>query len=109
MSDSIRAPQGISYVKAPSRDQVSDNKPVEALVAEIIKNVKERGDAAVRDYSRQFDKSELAVFEVTTAERDSALAELAPQTRADPELPIANVRKFAEADLATILPLEIET
>ena len=32
MSDSTRAPSGVSYVKAPSRDQVSDNKPVEALV-----------------------------------------------------------------------------
>ena len=109
MSDSTRAPEGIRYVKSPSRDQVSDNKPVETLVAEIIKNVKERGDAAVRDYSRQFDKSEIEIFEVTAAEREEALKELAPQTRADTEFAIANVRKFAEAQLATILPLEVET
>ena len=109
MSDSTRAPEGIRYVKSPSRDQVSDNKPVETLVAEIIKNVKERGDAAVRDYSRQFDKSEIEIFEVTAAEREAALKELAPQTRADTEFAIANVRKFAEAQLATILPLEVET
>ena len=67
MTDSTRVPEGITYVKSPSRDQVSDNKPVEALVAEILKNVKSRGDEAVRDYSKQFDKSELAVFEVTMA------------------------------------------
>ena len=109
MSDSTKAPPGITYVKAPSRDQVSDNKPVEALVSEVLKNVKERGDAAVRDYSRQFDKADLAVFEVTDAERRAALEELAPQTRADTEFAIANVRKFAEAQLATILPLEVET
>ncbi len=109
MSDSTRAPKGISYIKAPSRDQVSDNAPVEALVSEIIANVRERGDAAVREYSEKFDKADVSVFEVTAAEREAALAELAPQTRADTEFAIANVRRFAEAQLATILPLEIET
>ena len=46
---------------------------------------------------------------MTAAERAAALNELAPQTRADTEFAIANVRKFAEAQLATILPLEVET
>jgi histidinol dehydrogenase/sulfopropanediol 3-dehydrogenase len=100
---------GISYVKAPSRDQVSDNAPVETLVAEILKNVREQGDKAVREYSLKFDKADVEVFEVTAAEREAALAELAPQTRADTEFAIANVRKFAEAQLGTIQPLEIET
>src|SRR5690348_9856512 len=77
MSDSTRVPEGITYLKAPSRDQVSDNKPVEARVAEILKEVKARGDEAVREYSRQFDKADLAVFEVTPAEREEALRELA--------------------------------
>jgi len=100
---------GISYVKAPSRDQVSDHAPVETLVAEILKNVREQGDKAVRDYSLKFDKADVPVFEVTKAEREAALAELAPQTRADTEFAIANVRRFAEAQFNTILPLEIET
>jgi sulfopropanediol 3-dehydrogenase len=109
MSDSTRAPQGISYVKAPSRDQVSDNAPVETLVAEILKNVREQCDSAIRDYSLKFDKADVTTFEVTAEEREAALAELDPQTRADTEFAIANVRKFAEAQLATMLPLEIET
>lgn len=109
MSNSTTAPSGVTYVKAPARNSVSDNAPVETLVAEILREVKTRGDAAVREYSTKFDKSELEVFEVTPEEREAALAELAPQTRADTEFAIANVRKFAEAQLATILPLEIET
>jgi histidinol dehydrogenase/sulfopropanediol 3-dehydrogenase len=109
MSDSTRAPAGVSYVKAPSRDQASDNKPVEALVSEILKNVRARGDAAVREYSEKFDKMAPGVFEVSAAEREAALRELAPQTRKDTEFAIANVRRFAEAQLGTILPLEIET
>ena len=109
MSNSTLAPTGISYVKCPGRNQASDNAPVEALVAEIIKNVRERGDAAVREYGQKFDKSDISVFEVTAADREAALAELAPQTRADTEFAIANVRRFADAQLKTILPLEIET
>ncbi|MBK8084120.1 MAG: histidinol dehydrogenase [Devosia sp.] len=109
MSNSTFAPTGVSYVKAPARNSVSDNAPVEALVAEILSAVKARGDEAVREFSVKFDKAEVAAFEVTAAEREAALAELAPQTRADTEFAIANVRRFAEAQLATIRPLEIET
>ena len=100
---------GVTYVKAPERSSASDNAPVETLVSEIIANVRTHGDKAVRDYSTRFDKAELDAFEVTDSERQSALAELDPQTRKDTEFAIANVRKFAEAQLATILPLEVET
>lgn len=99
---------GVQYVKAPERDSIGDSASVEWLVAQIIADVRTRGDNAVREYSTKFDKAELAVFEVTAQEREEALAELDPQTRADTEFAISNVRKFAEAQLATILPLEIE-
>lgn len=99
----------VEHVKTPSRDSQGDNRSVETLVADIIRNVRERGDAAVREYSKAFDKAELDQFEVTGPERRAALAELAPQTRADTEFAIANVRRFADAQLGTILPLEIET
>lgn len=100
--------QGVHYVKAPERDSIGDNASVEALVTQIIADVRKRGDAAVREYSSKFAKAELVAFEVTQEERDAAIAELDPQTRADTEFAISNVRKFAEAQLATILPLEIE-
>ena len=70
--------------------------------------MKAKGDAAVRHYSKEFDKSDLAAFEVTMAEREAAVARLDPQTRKDTEFAIANVRRFAQAQLATILPLEVE-
>lgn len=100
---------GVKHIKAPACNAASDEASVAALVSEIIENVRRRGDAAVRDYSAKFDKAELEQFEVTAAERNAALVALEPQTRKDTEFAIANVRKFAEAQLATILPLEIET
>jgi histidinol dehydrogenase/sulfopropanediol 3-dehydrogenase len=104
----LAAHDRVTFIKAPQRQPGGDDAPVEALVAEIIENVRKRGDAAVREYSRTFDKVEVEVFDVTDAERAEALAELDPQTRADTEFAIANVRRFAEAQLGTILPLEIE-
>lgn len=99
---------GVTYVKAPGREPGGDTASVEALVAEIIAAVKARGDEAVRFYSEKFDKAALERFEVTPAERSQALDGLDPQTRADTEFAIANVRRFAEAQLATIRPLEVE-
>lgn len=106
------APQGFSqsvtYIKAPARDQIADSGDVAGIVAKVLADVRAEGDAAVRRYSIQFDKADLDSFEVSPADRLAALAELDPQTRADTEFAIDNVRRFAEAQLATILPLEIE-
>ncbi len=98
----------IIWVKAPVRSAENDNKPVAELVAKVLADVKARGDAAVRQYAREFDKADLQVFEVSMAQREAAVTNLAPQTRKDSEFAIANVRRFAEAQLATILPLDIE-
>lgn len=99
---------GVHHVKSPARDAASDTAPVEQTVTEIIAAVRERGDAAVAKYSKKFDNAELAQFEVTASEREAALADLNPQSRADTEFAIANVRAFAQAQLATMLPLEVE-
>ncbi|MBB4238307.1 histidinol dehydrogenase/sulfopropanediol 3-dehydrogenase [Rhizobium esperanzae] len=98
-----------TQIKAPKRDAVNDTAAIEKTVKEIIANVRERGDAAVREYSAMFDKADVANFEVTEEEKKKAIAELDPQTREDTEFAIANVRRFAEAQLKTILPLEIES
>jgi sulfopropanediol 3-dehydrogenase len=99
----------IEFIKAPQRSAASDNAAVAALVSEVIGQVRLRGDGAVREYAKSFDRVEIENFEVTAAERAEAVAALAPQTRADTEFAIDNVRSFAEAQLGTILPLEIET
>ncbi len=101
--------QNIRFVKAPKINQNDANTSVATLVTEILSDVRKRGDAAVRDYALRFDKSELTQFEVTTKDRETALNALNPQTRKDTEFAIENVRNFAKAQLATILPLEVET
>ncbi len=45
---------------------------VEAIVADIIRNVKENGDKALKEYSLKFDKAEINNLRVTQEEIDSA-------------------------------------
>lgn len=110
MTSSTNSPfSNIRFVKAPKLNQSDDNSSVATLVAEILSDVRKRGDVAIREYALRFDKSELTEFEVTAQDRKAALVALDPQTRKDTEFAIENVRNFAKAQLATILPLEVET
>ncbi|CUH81978.1 histidinol dehydrogenase [Tropicibacter naphthalenivorans] len=101
-------PKGLTFVKSPARDAVADNRPVEELVAGVLARVQAEGDAAVRAFSAQFDKAELDSFEVTMEAREAAVARLDPQTLADTEFAIANVRAFAEAQLGSLSEIEVE-
>lgn len=97
---------GVIWLRKPARSAIGDNAPVETAVRDILADIRQRGDAAVRDYSQRFDGTAPSVFEVSAAERQAALAALDPQTRKDTEFAIANVRTFAEAQLATIGALD---
>ncbi|QRM35752.1 histidinol dehydrogenase [Microvirga sp. VF16] len=98
----------VTHLKAPKRDADTDNREIEATVRDIIGAVRTRGDAAVREYGNAFDRVDVAAFEVTDEERAEAVRNLDPQTRQDTEFAIERVRAFAQAQLGTILPLEIE-
>jgi len=98
----------ITFIKASKRDAATDTSEIETTVREIITNVRERGDAALRDYSKAFDRTDVAIFEVSDRERAEAVEKLAPQTRQDTEFAIERVRAFAQAQLSTILPLDVE-
>lgn len=51
-----------------TRTDKQANKPeVESTVAAIIDNVRQNGDAALRDYSQQFDKVALTDFQIPQA------------------------------------------
>ena len=96
------------YVKAPNHDPAGDAGTLRDTVSAILAAVRTDGDAALRHYSNLFDKTDVTAFEVTAEERAAAVAALDPQTRADTEFAIARVRAFAEAQYATMLPLDIE-
>ncbi len=99
---------GVRWLKAPKREDAGDTAQIAGTVADVLAEVRRNGDAAVSAFAQRFDKSDLTAFEVPMNDRLAAVAELDPQTRADTEFAIANVTAFARAQLATILPLDVE-
>ncbi len=74
---------------------------VSAIVAEIIATVRERGDAALRDYTARFDKAQLDSLQVTPAEIEAAVAAVPAEFLRVLELAARNIRKFHEKQLRT--------
>ncbi|KPK16822.1 MAG: histidinol dehydrogenase [Betaproteobacteria bacterium SG8_41] len=75
---------------------------IESTVAEILDDVKTRGDAALLDYTRRFDRLEsasVAALEVPAAELRAALDRIPAKTRAALEAATARVRTYHEKQL----------
>lgn len=97
-----------AFIKSPAARAQDSVGAIEDTVREIIAQVRARGDAAVREYSLKFDRQDTPVLEVGMEARLHAVAGLDDQTRQDTEFAIERVRAFAQAQLATVLPLEVE-
>ncbi|MEI6547233.1 MAG: histidinol dehydrogenase, partial [Burkholderiales bacterium] len=79
--------------------EASQDAAIEQTVAEIVRDVRARGDAAVLDYTRRFDRlslSDAAALELPRAELDAALAALPAAPRAALESAAARVRAYHE-------------
>ncbi|MCW2095235.1 histidinol dehydrogenase [Lelliottia amnigena] len=99
----------VSWIKRPQGQDAQADRTLTDKVSAIIERVKTEGDAALQAFSQQFDNVVPEQFEVTAQEIENALNDLDPQTRRDSEFAIAQVRRFAQAQLATMQPLEVET
>ncbi|RJT43379.1 histidinol dehydrogenase [Rahnella woolbedingensis] len=99
----------VQFLKRPQGQDAQADRSLTETVHQIIEQVRTRGDAALREYSAKFDQTTPDQFEVSEAEISRTLADLDPQTRKDSEFAIAQVKRFAQAQLATMKPLEVET
>jgi len=83
------------------------------VVSEILMDIEKNGLDAIRRYSERFDDwdphADGGSFELSPAEIDAAIGTLSEQAIADTDFCQANVRAFAEAQRATMQPLEVET
>lgn len=59
--------------------RVTPEADVAAIVADIIADVKENGDTAVKAYCAKFDKAELTSLEVTPEEIQAAISQVEPE------------------------------
>ena len=66
--------ENISVSEILKREQTSTG--VESIVADVIANVRKNGDAALKEYTKKFDKADLSSLEVTQEEIDEAFAQV---------------------------------
>ena len=74
--------QILKFGQVPASQVFARTEPsfnVEAIVAEIIANVRQNGDAALYEYCEKFDKATLTALQVTKEEIDEAVASVEPR------------------------------
>lgn len=90
-----------------SRPAVQNREAMKAKVRKLMKEVEKRGDSAVRTLTKRFDGVDLKNFEVTSAERKTALAQMSPTILKGMERAVRQIRTFHESQRTK--PLRVET
>ena len=93
----------------PASDRNDDDLKVRATVETILKDVEARGDAAVRELSQKFDSYAPASFRLSLSEIEALLNRVSAREVEDIRFAQAQVRRFAEAQRASMHDIEIET
>ena len=101
----------IKYLKRGKdiQQRTDDDAKVRATVEGIINAVEERGDAAVRDYSRQFDNWDPADFRLSTSDIEKARKSLSAREIEDITFAQKQVRNFAQIQRDSMKDVEVET
>ena len=87
----------MSMGQVPAEEIFNRNIPtsnVSETVAEIIREVRARGDSALRDYTAKFDGAVLDSLIVSPEEMEEAFKQVEPEFLAVLEKAAANIRKF---------------
>lgn len=98
----------IKSAQASVEEGVTDSavtKAVEALLAKVKKG----GDRAVRELSIEFDGLDRQSYRLSEQEIERSINSLTKREREDLDFAQDQVRKFAEAQKATLIDLEVQT
>jgi len=82
---------------------------VRETVEKILAEIEARGEAAVRDLSKQFDNWVPENFKLSASEIESAVGQVAKRDLDDIKFAQAQVRNFAQKQKETLKDLEVET
>jgi len=96
--------RGISENESQAAD-----REVKETVEEILRDIRSRGDAAVRELSERFDSWSPANFRLSHAEIEDIMASLPEQTLEDIKFAQAQVRRFAMEQRKALKDIEVET
>jgi len=101
----------IRYLKkgATDAEAAEADRKVRQTVEAILEDVGRRGDAAVRDLSARFDRWSPERFRLSDDEIAALIRSLPDQTIEDIKFAQAQIRRFAEAQRASLHDFELET
>ena len=101
----------ITYLKRgkPADQRAEDDAAVRATVESVLSDIEKRGDAAIRDLSAKFDKYSPPSFRLTQSEIDAAIQKVAPRDMEDIRFAQDQIRRFAQAQRASMQDIEVET
>ena len=93
-----------------SRDEsLAADAEVRQKVTEILEDIDERGDEAVRELSEHFDDWSPESFRLSQEKIDDLISGLPDQTVEDIEFAQEQIRSFAQAQRDALQDIEVET
>ena len=89
------------------RPAISASDSISRTVAEILDNVKNNGDAALREYSAKFDKTDVKTLKVTAEEIAAAGDRLSDELKQAMAVAVKNIETFHNAQ--KLAPVDVDT
>ena len=101
----------IRYLKEgkSALERSEDDAKVRQIVETTLSDIEARGDAAVRELAEKFDNYSPPSYRLSESEIQSLISEVSPRDIEDIKFAQAQVRKFAEAQRASMQDIEVET
>ena len=97
----------MKYLKKAARTAEAEQTDVRAVVERMLHEIAQEGEVAARRHARDLDKWDGDIV-VTDAQRRAAAALVPAQLKADIRFAHDNVRRFAEAQRATVSDFSVE-
>ncbi|WP_342808265.1 MULTISPECIES: histidinol dehydrogenase [Alteromonadaceae] len=91
-----------------SRPAQADNEKLTKIVSDILQQVKERGDDAVRELTEQFDGIRLTKLRLSNESLINAANEISDNVRTAIDLAYANIKAFHQAQFPTDVKIETQ-
>lgn len=101
----------IRYLKEgkSALERSEDDAKVRQIVETTLSDIEARGDAAVRELAEKFDNYSPPSYRLSQSEIQALISEVSPRDIEDIKFAQAQVRKFAEAQRASMQDIEVET
>lgn len=96
--------QYVELMRRPAKDAAELN----GVVAGVLKDIRERGDEAVREYEARFDKVELKDLQVSEAEFEAAEKAVSNELKAALEHAHRNIEAFHSAQAFEEIKVEVQ-